>query len=132
VTIIERPEWTQRAECRGLPLNMFFHSGSQRTALSICAECPVMEDCRAAVLDEERYDDVRYIQGVRGGLTGKERRKLRRGQPRPESVIVHGTMTGYKTECRRGLVPCAECRLASTIYSTERRRMLRLVQQEAS
>jgi WhiB family redox-sensing transcriptional regulator len=79
---IDRPEWQARAACHGKPVAWFFPhlegdgssfdvADAQARALEVCATCPVLLDCRAHALRHER-------EGVWGGTTAKERRRLRR------------------------------------------------------
>lgn len=81
------PDWTLDAECTrpGTDPELFYprKGGSQldRKALSICAACPVREECLDAALEFEvgdiGADDVRpEVFGVRGGMVSKERRRL--------------------------------------------------------
>lgn len=68
--------WRREAACRGMDANMFFPDTEDDArvteAKAVCATCPV----RAACLDfalESRQDD-----GIWGGLTETERRRVRR------------------------------------------------------
>ena len=66
--------WQTDAACRGADPNIFFltkgiHAGP---AKAVCATCPVIEPCRNhAVTNVEPA-------GVWGGLTERERRRLRK------------------------------------------------------
>jgi len=69
----ERP-WAVFAACRDEKSMVFFPQtkDEEKRALSICATCPVIEDCLGHALEtNERY-------GVWGGTTEKQRRKLSR------------------------------------------------------
>jgi hypothetical protein len=75
-------EWRERAACRaGLDPDLFFpaaESGAARdaqvrAAKAVCARCPVRSEC----LDEAL---VRIPYGIAGGLTERERQRLRRTQ----------------------------------------------------
>jgi WhiB family transcriptional regulator, redox-sensing transcriptional regulator len=67
-------EWRDGAACRGLDTNVFFPLTDEEAdeAKAICAACPVREECLEFAL-LTRQDD-----GVWGGLTETERRRLRR------------------------------------------------------
>lgn len=74
---IAEPGWRSRSACRGLPSDMFVSaelmtSDEEATAKAVCAECTVVDDC----LSYSIVNAVRF--GVWGGLTGDERRPLRR------------------------------------------------------
>lgn len=68
-------DWRDRGRCTEVDPELFFpergHNGAQ--AKLICAGCEVRAECRAFALERpERLD------GIWGGLTEDERRKLRR------------------------------------------------------
>lgn len=72
--------WTDRAACRGEDPELFYPVSAAGPALvqvdeakTICATCPVTEDCLAWAL---RAGEP---AGVWGGTTPEERRLLRRG-----------------------------------------------------
>ena len=67
-------DWKDLAACRGMPSGIFFSDRGKSHAVmdevrAICAECPVVEDCRTEGMHE--------AHGVWGGLTVRQRRKLR-------------------------------------------------------
>lgn len=66
--------WRAESACRGADPNVFFPNTEEeaRPAKAICAACPVRERCLDYAL-ATRQDD-----GVWGGLTEVERRRLRR------------------------------------------------------
>ena len=66
--------WWQDAACRDQDTNIFFPVTDEEAgpAREICATCPVREECLEFAL-ATRQDD-----GVWGGLTETERRRLRR------------------------------------------------------
>lgn len=74
VTPPARDAWMDEALCAQTDPEMFFpdRGGSSREAKKVCAECDVREQCLAYALAH----DVRV--GVWGGLTSRERRRLRR------------------------------------------------------
>ncbi len=66
--------WRREAACRDLDTNVFFPLTDDEAgpAKAVCATCPVREQCLEFAL-ATRQDD-----GVWGGLTETERRRLRR------------------------------------------------------
>lgn len=73
------PAWRARAACRGVDTNLFFpHSPSRgrgatriiQQAKSICARCPVRDECLKTALENNE-------RGIWGGTTYRERKKLR-------------------------------------------------------
>lgn len=69
-------DWQLRGACRGADSSMFFHpenergparSRRERKAKQICADCPVLNNCRQHALT------VHEPYGVWGGLTESER-----------------------------------------------------------
>ncbi len=69
--LLARPEWHQRAACRGAGTDAFYPSRGQRPgpARELCARCPVIEDCAEAGRAEE--------YGIWGGLSERARRAIR-------------------------------------------------------
>lgn len=69
--------WKARARCKGQPINLFFYgsNGDPRPAKALCARCPVQRACLEDALATE--DPTIRPSGIRGGLTGKERERLR-------------------------------------------------------
>jgi WhiB family redox-sensing transcriptional regulator len=69
-------EWQEKAACRDLPTEMFFHPDGERgprrknrinAAKAVCASCPVLQACRTQALNlAEPY-------GIWGGLSEEER-----------------------------------------------------------
>ena len=73
------PSWREDAVCFGEDLDTFFPVGDSGPALwqiaraqSICAGCPVREQCLDYALSTGQD------HGIWGGLTAQERRELRR------------------------------------------------------
>jgi len=64
--------WRQYARCLGADPDLFYPSGDDpaEAAKAICRVCPVREPCL------EHAITAREKQGVWGGLTEKERRRL--------------------------------------------------------
>ncbi|MBW3602015.1 MAG: WhiB family transcriptional regulator [Actinobacteria bacterium] len=71
---VETPPWASRAKCLDAEPDTFFpeKGGSTREAKRICAQCEVRNEClEYALANEERF-------GIWGGLSERERRKLKR------------------------------------------------------
>jgi WhiB family redox-sensing transcriptional regulator len=71
--LAQRPAWMKRAQCRGEDRALFFPAlgANAAKARAICAICPVRRECLAyALADPESA-------GVWGGISERERRKLR-------------------------------------------------------
>lgn len=80
-------EWTHRAACRDEDPELFFPvsevgPGARQVeqAKAVCARCPVQRECLEFALDNGLGD------GVFGGLTGDERRKLAAAQRRSSTA----------------------------------------------
>jgi len=68
-----RPAWHQRALCRGETRSFFSTApGNLAKARALCEGCPVRQECLEAALGDSE------LQGMWGGTTELERRKLRR------------------------------------------------------
>lgn len=69
-------DWMDDAECAQIGTEMFFPNkgGSTAIAKKICGRCTVASQCLESALELPGYED----HGVRGGLTEKERRLLRK------------------------------------------------------
>jgi WhiB family redox-sensing transcriptional regulator len=70
----DAPEWHERALCAQTDPEAFFpeKGGSTREAKRICARCEVKAEClEFALAQDERF-------GIWGGLSERERRKLKR------------------------------------------------------
>ncbi len=66
--------WQDLANCRGADPDLFFpeRGASTRTAKSICRDCSVQTQClEFAILSSEKF-------GIWGGLSERDRRKIRR------------------------------------------------------
>jgi WhiB family transcriptional regulator, redox-sensing transcriptional regulator len=71
---LEEPDWQERALCAQTDPEAFFpeKGGSTREAKRICAGCEVRAEClEYALAHDERF-------GIWGGLSERERRRLRR------------------------------------------------------
>jgi WhiB family redox-sensing transcriptional regulator len=80
VTLTTRPDWWNDAKCLGSNPDRFFPRRGDNTGLAaakaICAGCKAKQQC----LDDAIATGE--IMGVRGGLSGKERQRLMRGESR--------------------------------------------------
>lgn len=70
--ILLRPHWHSSAACRGHGNELFFPGRGEGSepARAICASCPVRDECLAAGMNTH--------QGIWGGTSERERRRLRR------------------------------------------------------
>lgn len=76
------PDWYDDALCAQTDPELFYpeKGGSVREAKSICASCDVREQCLEEALDhDERF-------GIWGGLSERERRKLKRERRTPAEI----------------------------------------------
>ena len=72
--LIDRPNWMNDANCRGLNSEVFFPArGADTTAMkAICRECDVQAECLTfAINNGEKF-------GIWGGKSERERRAIRR------------------------------------------------------
>jgi WhiB family redox-sensing transcriptional regulator len=70
----EELAWQDLANCRGADPDLFFpeRGASTRTAKQICRECSVQGEClEFAIVSSEKF-------GIWGGMSERERRKIRR------------------------------------------------------
>lgn len=75
--------WMRQAACRGLDHDLFFpdqyesYSKCRRGAKQVCDSCPVQPECLHYAMSTPVE-----LHGIWGGLSPKERRKLRRQRPK--------------------------------------------------
>jgi hypothetical protein len=75
--ILERPDWQEKAACRGVPNEIFFpdNPGGQESvynqALSFCEKCNVSQQCLDYAMDFEKGKRDRF--GMFGGKTPRQR-----------------------------------------------------------
>lgn len=70
-----KEEWMGRAACKGMDPDLFFPDRGESTkeAKALCLGCPVVKECLDyAVRNREK-------QGIWGGTSERQRRRLRRG-----------------------------------------------------
>lgn len=70
--------WREQASCRGREARLFYPSTEDETrrAKAVCSTCPVRECCLEHALAKRERD------GIWGGLTERERRRLQRQRQR--------------------------------------------------
>lgn len=66
-------EWQDRALCKGNTA-LFFDNSQRNQAKSICRRCPIWQPCLDFAMAET------WVQGVWGGTTENERKKLRKAR----------------------------------------------------
>jgi WhiB family redox-sensing transcriptional regulator len=80
ITSMTKPIWRQYARCLGADSELFYPTSESdeaaEPAKAICAVCPVREPCLDHAIT------AREKQGVWGGLTERERRRLIRQRRR--------------------------------------------------
>lgn len=106
-------DWMKNAACRHHPTRLWFPERGEPThhAKNICNTCPVKTQCLDYALD------IPNCVGIWGGMSGKQRRQIRRP---PNKPIKHGTAVGYQQHRRRGEPACPSCRQAHTAAVTRR------------
>jgi hypothetical protein len=81
--------WRAWAACRGTDPRYFHGSTSQRSALNLCAACPVRECCFWFALATEEVTEHHY--GIWGGTTAAERERFADSLPRGFAGEAHRT-----------------------------------------
>ena len=79
-----RSSWQSKANCIGVDPNIFFpeRGMSQREAKEVCRGCVVRDDClEYAMANGEKF-------GIWGGLSERERRRLRRQRAMARRAIT--------------------------------------------
>lgn len=93
-TVLEPAHWRARAACRTTDPDLFFTAdpASVAAAKKLCVRCPVRESCLHEALS-------RIPEGVAGGLTAAQRRRLaRRGTARSVLADDLARMARTRTE----------------------------------
>ena len=77
--ILGRPEWEERAACKGLDVELFLPpvGRSAEGGRAVCRGCEVRGDCLAVALADES------LSGIWGGTSEHERLALRKKLPPP-------------------------------------------------
>ena len=123
-------DWREKAACADLFVDpeAFFPNDTDEkgiaAAKAICRECPVLQECRdwaiGAVGD----------YGIFGGLTGDERKKIRRNSTRkpqtstrtvPINGREHGTNRGYHQHSQAKETACEDCKFAHALHEAARK-----------
>lgn len=75
------PVWHDQAACRGLEAQIFYPADDEEaeSAKRVCGDCHVREHCLEHALSQRERD------GVWGGCTEKERRRIQRQRRRRAS-----------------------------------------------
>ena len=132
------PEWTAQALCADPAYAnrrdelWFAHSLEQKPAIveavRICFRCPVRLACLGDALASEGSAHKNDRHGIRGGLTGYQRRlvyeelvKRKTGQGPKRKRAECGTRGGYQRHLREKTPICAPCRQANTDADNLRR-----------
>lgn len=107
--------WHLQAICREVGGDTWFPDagGSTREAKRICADCPVRLQCLNYAL--KRNEPF----GIWGGLSERERRKVRRGEKVVPTLRPCGTVAAFQRHVRDGEAPCDECRAAKNDASRQ-------------
>lgn len=118
-------DFRSQGACVGVDPALFYPGRGDNFAAaearSVCLDCPVREDCAEWAIRHER-------QGIWGGLSEKERRRLRKARgitvETPDALAApHGTSARYQAHRRAGERACAPCRRAhSTDQASARAR----------
>lgn len=133
--------WRESAACIGMnPDDFIFRSHATRTNLkverakSVCAGCPVLQQCLDAELSQMRAGVASV--GIFGGTTTKERNQMLHEEranahqralvyvPAPKRRLPQGcgTNAGYQRHIEQGAPPCDDCRQARREYQAQWRR----------
>lgn len=132
ITLAVSLEIADQAVCGQVDPELFFpeKGGSVREPKLLCAVCPVRQEC----LDWALANDVRH--GVWGGLSERERRRLRQDRAaeappapapepapkKPRSPVQCGTRGGYRKHRQNGEQACDPCRQANAAADNRLRR----------
>lgn len=81
--LVAPPEWTRDALCAQVDPELFFpdKGGSTRQAKAVCRRCPVRAECLDYALAYESGEHgtrTSHHFGIYGGLSERERRRLRK------------------------------------------------------
>lgn len=85
--LIERPEWMHDAACRGMNPELFYpgRGESVAQARNTCRGCPVRAECLAYAISTGEKT------GMWGGMSERDRRRIRRGDLTPRRRVGHPT-----------------------------------------
>jgi WhiB family redox-sensing transcriptional regulator len=85
MTETEELTWQRFANCLGVDPDLFFpeRGASTREAKEVCRACVVRADClEYAITNGEKF-------GIWGGLSERERRRIRRARALANANVVH-------------------------------------------
>ena len=88
----EQPGWQDYANCLGVDPDLFFpeRGASTREAKEVCRGCVVRDDClEFALVNGEKF-------GIWGGMSERERRRLRRQRVRRRRRAVRRNHRGAR------------------------------------
>jgi hypothetical protein len=130
-------DWMSDGACK-LPQNKgvrFFTEGDSMECASICAGCPVLEDCKNwslkhepfyywAGMSERRRNIVREEMGIEVDQLGHDlshllyelKNRPMPARPRHRKPIQHGTIKGYRREVKLKMPTCLACRKANAVF----------------
>jgi WhiB family redox-sensing transcriptional regulator len=76
-------DWQDKASCQSVSdPEIFFQPWTEKDALQYCAICPVIDQCLEYAESLDDYGLRLGAYGIWGGLTDKERGKMRRDRRR--------------------------------------------------
>lgn len=107
--LLNTEQWAMNALCAQCdPEEWFPNQGaSTRAAKRVCLDCPVRAQCSQYALDNNE------IHGVWGGLSERERRRVKRGEEVPVLALQPcGTVAAFQRHVRDDEKPCDPCREA--------------------
>lgn len=90
---MERPGWHAHAACRSQDPDVFF-DGPLAKAITVCETCPVQPQCLTDAMADAS------LQGVWGGTTEHQRRRMRRSATTPEPGTPAGPQTASVPNAR--------------------------------
>lgn len=92
IAAVAPDDWMAHAECRGLDPDLFHpERGEDQSAKTVCASCPVIEQCREkAIMDNS-------LHGTWGGMSVRQRKIERR---RRGIVLPKGRRKDFGTTSR--------------------------------
>lgn len=89
----EENSWQDMANCLGVDPDLFFpeRGASTREAKEVCKGCVVRDDClEYALANGEKF-------GIWGGMSERERRRIRRQRALARAAVAAGTSAGTAT-----------------------------------
>lgn len=102
--LMQQPEWMADANCVGIDAELFFPQRGESTkqAKEVCRGCDVQAECLAYALNNgEKY-------GIWGGLSERERRRIRRQRNVDNGVVIGVRTVDYDEVARIASEAAAE------------------------